>query len=57
LKLEIRKFITCPFESIADIDHWAFGEGHLWTETMVNADRDEAALEEEAGLCWPDVFA
>jgi hypothetical protein len=57
LELEIRKFITCPFESIADIDHGAIGEGYLWAQTMVDTDRDKTALEEEAGLCWPDVFA
>lgn len=37
--------------------HGTFKEGQLGTETIVDADREEAGVEEGAGLRGTDVFA
>jgi hypothetical protein len=56
-EFEVWEFIAGPFQGVADVDHWARGEGDFGTKAVVDTDGEEAMREEEAGLCWSDVLA
>ena len=48
---------AAPGKGIADVCHGARGDGDFGAEAVVDADGEEAVVEEELGLLAPDIFA